>query len=41
MLALVEVRTGVRLDVSWFEQPRLTVLTPEIPSQPPIPTHAL
>ncbi|WP_433727516.1 DUF6461 domain-containing protein [Actinoplanes sp. CA-051413] len=38
MLALVEIRTGVRLDFSWFERPRLTVLTPEIPSDPPVPT---
>jgi hypothetical protein len=38
MLALMELRTGVRLDASWFEQPHLTLLTPEIPDDPPVRT---
>jgi hypothetical protein len=38
MLALVEIRTGVRLDESWFEQSHPAVLIPWIPHDPPVPT---
>ncbi|MEV6489508.1 DUF6461 domain-containing protein [Actinoplanes sp. NPDC051633] len=35
MLALVELRTGVPLDLSWFDRPHLSVLAPELPDQQP------
>lgn len=39
MLALVEIRTGVRLDGAWFEQPHPVVVPAEIPDEPTGTTH--